>query len=1181
MEKYLRPDRFDEDPSSSEDLSPQWTHWKNTFENFLTAVFSEKSSVTKITKLQLLTNHLSPKIFVYLQDCADYDIAIQKLDSLFLKPPNEIYSRYKLAKRSQQTGETVDQYLQALRLLSKGCNFKNVTAEQNENEFIRDSFIAGLSSPSARQRLLENSTLTLDQAHKQARALEMARIHNDSYQQASSSSFVNAANTNNKKEGIQETCYFCGDKRHARRNCPAAGTTCLKCNKRGHFAKVCRSTDLHQSASTNYDEPLVAKEDRKLSSHVVAGTSNLEKAKTQITIDGCFKANALIDTGSTSSFIDERLVRQHRIKMSPCDQNITMAASDLKRKVNSLCSVNIDMQGHSFQADLLIIENLCADIIIGHDILEKHTTLEMNFGGPKAPLKLCALSRANIEPVCLFPNLLPNCKPIAAKSRRYSDSDKQFIKEEIKKLLADEVIEPSLSPWRAQVLVTRNENHKRRMCIDYSQTVNRYTQLDAYPLPCIEDVVSNIAKHRVFSKIDLKSAYHQLSILDQEKPYTAFEAEGNLYQFRRIPFGVTNGVSAFQRAINGIITKENLSGVYAYLDDITVCGLSQTDHDLNLQRFLDVVKRYNLTLNLDKSEFSLKNINILGYNICDGVMKPDPDRLRPLSELPLPTDSKSLRRVLGFFAHYSKWVPRFSQKIQPLLSQTFPLDSDAANAFEALKQEISSSAVNAIDDKIPFVVETDASDNAIAGTLSQDGRPVAFFSRTLHNSERNHPAIEKEAAAIVECLRKWRQFLIGRTFKLITDQKSVAFMFHQRHSSRIKNDKIQRWRLELSAYNFDIVYRPGRENVAADTLSRAGLPLVASTNGPSHEKALKELHETLCHPGVTRMLHWVRSKNLPYSVDEIKRITSNCAICAQVKPRFQQNVGKLIKATAPFERISIDFKGPLPSDGTRRNRYMLTIVDEYSRFPFAYPCPDLSTNTVIEKLVDLFSIFGMPTYVHSDRGTSFLSKEMKDFLHRKGIATSYTTPYNPQGNGQTERYNGIIWRTIQLALKSRDLPITRWETVLSEALHSVRSLLCTATNTTPHERMFSHSRRSSNGQSMPTWLMAPGKALMRKHVRSNKYDSMVEEVETLETNPQHSRVRLSSGREVVVSNRHLAPAGEYERIESNEEDEFVDASDQTQIEEGDSAQPQEPDQLRRYPERARRLPAYLADYVTE
>ena len=220
----------------------------------------------------------------------------------------------------------------------------------------------------------------------------------------------------------------------------------------------------------------------------------------------------------------------------------------------------------------------------------------------------------------------------------------------------------------------------------------------------------------------------------------------------------------------------------------------------------------------------------------------------------------------------------------------------------------------------------------------------------------------------------------------------------------------------------------------------------------------------------------------------------------------------------------MDFKGPLPS--ISRNKYLLTITDEYSRFPFAFPCADMTSSTIIKCFCQLFTIFGMPDYVHSDRGPSFLSDELKTFLHNKGIATSRTAPYNPQCNGQVEKLNGTLWRAIQLAVKSRKLEISQWESVLLDALHSIRSLLCTATNCTPHERMFQYPRRSTSGNSLPTWLLTPGPVYMKRNVRSSKFEPLVDEVELLTANPQYAHVRLQNGRETTVSLRQLAPMGE-------------------------------------------------------
>ena len=202
---------------------------------------------------------------------------------------------------------------------------------------------------------------------------------------------------------------------------------------------------------------------------------------------------------------------------------------------------------------------------------------------------------------------------------------------------------------------------------------------------------------------------------------------------------------------------------------------------------------------------------------------------------------------------------------------------------------------------------------------------------------------------------------------------------------------------------------------------------------------------------------------------------------------------------------------------------MLTVVDEYSRFPFAFACPDMSSKTVMNCLCQLFVMFGTCSFVHSDRGTSFLSTELRQFLHSRGVATSYSTPYNPRGNSQVERYNGIIWKAVSLALESRRLPITCWEMALPDALHSIRSLLSTATNETPHERMFQHNRRSSCGTSIPKWLCEPGRVLMRNFYRRSKYDPLTEEVELLEANTEYAHVRRDSGQETTISLRHLAP----------------------------------------------------------
>ena len=171
---------------------------------------------------------------------------------------------------------------------------------------------------------------------------------------------------------------------------------------------------------------------------------------------------------------------------------------------------------------------------------------------------VCTVAAAKINSIRIFLNLDPGVRPIATKSRRFNAEDQQFIHSEIKKLLDDNIIEPSMCPWRAQVLIADDGRHKKRMVIDYSQTINKFTLLDAYPR--IDDQVNQIARGIIFSTLDLKSAYHQIPLCEIDREYTAFEADGKLNQYTRLPFGVTNGVSYFQRKFKKSFRNTNCKG---------------------------------------------------------------------------------------------------------------------------------------------------------------------------------------------------------------------------------------------------------------------------------------------------------------------------------------------------------------------------------------------------------------------------------------------------------------------------------------------------------------------------------------------------------------------------------------------------------------------------------------------
>ena len=302
--------------------------------------------------------------------------------------------------------------------------------------------------------------------------------------------------------------------------------------------------------------------------------------------------STLVDSGSSQSYIHAKTVAVLKLKVEPYKLDVSMALSSLKGKVDGRCNVDITVNGRTYYNVWLgVFDNLCCDVLLGQDFQKRHSRMIIEYDGAESDLVVankgtCALVAAKVTKTpSLFAHLDPNCRPIAVKSRRYSKNDFLFIKKEIQRLLAEGIIQPSISPWRAQPLVVTNSvTKKKRLCIDFSQTINIYTPLDSYPMSRIEDLVNTLASYTVFSTFDLRQAYHQLPIAECDRKYTAFEAAGKLYEFNRVPFGVTNGGPAFQRNMDSVIEEDNLRDTFPYIDNVTIAGRNQEEHDFNVEK---------------------------------------------------------------------------------------------------------------------------------------------------------------------------------------------------------------------------------------------------------------------------------------------------------------------------------------------------------------------------------------------------------------------------------------------------------------------------------------------------------------------------------------------------------------------------------------------------------------------
>ena len=233
-------------------------------------------------------------------------------------------------------------------------------------------------------------------------------------------------------------------------------------------------------------------------------SEGLKKACMKISLNGK-DVLALIDSGSTDNFIHPRVVKMCSLKSINCCKTIMMATKDLEAQINGFYVTTIIVNKQTYpRIKMHIFPNLCADVILGRNWQALHKSVTFKYGGSKPEVKVCNLMALNVSPPPLFSYLSPNIKPIASKSRKYSEEDKAFIKEETDRLLREGIIEHSNSPWRAQVVVTKNYREKKRLVIDYSLTINKFTNFDAYPLPKIDEMTNQIAQYRVFSTIDLK-----------------------------------------------------------------------------------------------------------------------------------------------------------------------------------------------------------------------------------------------------------------------------------------------------------------------------------------------------------------------------------------------------------------------------------------------------------------------------------------------------------------------------------------------------------------------------------------------------------------------------------------------------------------------------------------------------
>lgn len=438
--------------------------------------------------------------------------------------------------------------------------------------------------------------------------------------------------------------------------------------------------------------------------------------------------------------------------------------------------------------------------------------------------------------------------PIKQRPRPIHPRDYEAVKKHLKTLLDAGVIRESESPFSSPIVVVRKKNGDVRLCVDYRK-LNLQTIKDSYALPNLEESFSALAGSKWFSVMDLKSGYYQIEMNESDKPKTAFVCPFGFWEFNRMPQGVTNAPSTFQRLMEKCMSDIHLKEVLVFLDDLIVFSDTLEEHESRLIHVLNRLKEYGLKLSPDKCKFFQTSVRYLGHIVSSDGVKTDPEKVQALKTWPRPQNLKELQSFLGFSVYYRRFVKDYSRIVKPLthlttgypprrkgvkislsdgkyLSPKEPFGerwgTECQQAFEAIIHKLTSSPVlGYADPRLPYVLHTDASTTGLGAALYQEQngklRVIAYASRGLSCSEARYPAHKLEFLALKWAItEKFHDYLYGNSFTVITDNNPLTYL----QTSAKLDAASYRWLAALSTFTFDIKYRAGKQNMDADGLSR-------------------------------------------------------------------------------------------------------------------------------------------------------------------------------------------------------------------------------------------------------------------------------------------------------------------------------------------------------------------------
>jgi hypothetical protein len=416
---------------------------------------------------------------------------------------------------------------------------------------------------------------------------------------------------------------------------------------------------------------------------------------------------------------------------------------------------------------------------------------------------------------------LPDTAPISKRHYRMPPNELAELKIQLQDLLDKGYIHPSASPWDCPALFVKKKDNSLRLCADY-RPLNTVTIKNKYPLPRIDILFDQLAGAKVFSKIDLRSGYHQIKIRSSDIPKIAFSTRYGLYKYLVMSFGLTNAPAYFMYLMNSVFMQELNKFIVVFIDDILIYSKNPKDHAKHLHVVLQKLRDHHLYTKLSKCEFWLDTMKFLGHTIFSDGISVDPSKVQEVMDWKPPTSVHQIRSFLGLAGYYRRFIPDFSKIAEPMTERLkkgveFSWDQKCEDAFHTLRAYLATALV-LVQPNVskPFDIYCDASGIGLGCVLMQDNRVIAYASRALRTHEQNYPTHDLELAAVIHALKIWRHHLMGTKCHIYTDHKSLKYIFTQADL----NMRQRRWLELIKDYDLEVRYHPTKANVIADALSR-------------------------------------------------------------------------------------------------------------------------------------------------------------------------------------------------------------------------------------------------------------------------------------------------------------------------------------------------------------------------